>query len=727
MAEFNPEVPNTRVRDPEWTNVSRPISDVPYDKSSSIAISGAADILTSATKAVDFEIKEKGKEDVHAAVDPLRDSYIAGLQTVRNAQIAASDKSLLPDDAQGNGNVPPTVQNGIDKAKTIATAMEQNAGKSNTTLYTGALNSLTKTLRAQYPGYRDYIDEQIAAISGVHPANAFMKDLAEDINRQSDANKTEHNATLATLRSNADNGFHDKSGVSAAQVYGLVSKGLMPPEKAMTWLNSAKSVDYDRKVANDARTDRNANDADAAVSAQKDLAVNANKNISHDWQTLTLGKGTDTAEGLFKFIQSNAGNEKVKDEQSQAIGQQLVQLRNASYKMRVAEAAEGGKDSVLAHMGGDPKKVNDVLDASYKTFDLAIDAVFHKDWGAAYSHMNFNKAITADTTNTMYNAPDAEVAKYNRNVAVINQISPQFAKDFFTGFVTGDNVKKDVEWLKTQKLDMLVQPDAPNGQIHTLQEQLNKARQVGATAPKTVKALVTSIDEVSNPKIDPSQRLNLAKGFFDPAANGEILSDKNFVKDQYDPTLKRTIDGKYWVWRKLSSDNTATGIAELGKKDPSIVQDYRDTMTRNFGEQLFSRELRDVGQSNQDNNPNGLYKIKFSDDKGRSPHFDIIRPDGSPMTMTEAIAMRAPVGATNRLNEGMSGLYNVYEKTGSSDPISDVKTAIFRYNYNDPKEVNNSPGRTESLTGSAKAIWQSMIAAQTERLKKIQGRQAEPE
>lgn len=725
MVVFNPQVSNQGVNDPNWENVSKPISDISYDKGAALAISGASDILGSAVKATDFDIKEAAKKDVQTGVDALRDNYTAGLQTLRNAQIASGDKSLLPDTAAAD--VPSTVQNGIDKAKTIATAMEQNAGKSNTTLYTGALNSLTKQLRAQYPGYRDYIDEQISAISGVHPANAFMKDLSEDINRQQENSKTELNATKSLLRSNADAGFHDSAGVTAASMLNLVNKGLKSTDQAMDWLNSAKKVDYDRKVANDARTDRKSSDVDAAENAQKDLARNAHENISHDWQTLTIGKGTDTAEGLFKFIQANSGNDKVKDEQAQSMGQQLKALRDASYNQRVAEAYEGGKDSIVAHMGGKVEDVHKVLNASYKTFDNAIEAVFNKDWGAAYSHMNFNKAIIQDTTNTMYNAPDAEVAKYNRNVTVINTMSPQFAKDFFVGFVTGDNVKKDVEWLKTQKLNLLVQPDVDNGQVHSLQETLNNAKRVGATAPKTVQSVVKSIEDVSNPDLSTTNRLNLARGFFDPAQNGEILSDKNFAKDKYDPVLKREIPGKYWVYRQLSSDNTALGIAELGKKDPSIIGDYRDTMTRNFGEQLFSRELRDVGDSNVDKNSASLYKIKFTDDKGRSPHFDVVRPDGSPMTMTEAIAMRAPTGSINRLNEGMSGLYNVYEKTGSADPINDVKSAMLRYNYRDPKEVNNSPGREESLSGTAKAIWQSMISAQTERLRKIQGRTSSPE
>ena len=48
MTIFNPQLPETRP--PEWTNVSRPISDIPADKSKAMAISAATDVLESGVK-----------------------------------------------------------------------------------------------------------------------------------------------------------------------------------------------------------------------------------------------------------------------------------------------------------------------------------------------------------------------------------------------------------------------------------------------------------------------------------------------------------------------------------------------------------------------------------------------------------------------------------------------------------------------------------------------------
>lgn len=715
MVIFNPQIPNTSVNDPNWTNVSKPISDIPADKSTALAISTATEALGSAVKITDTAIKDSAQKDVQAGVDNLRDGYIDALKTVRNAQIASTDQSLLPETTAPDA--PAGLQSGLDRARNIGTALAQGGTKVNDTLYTGALNSLTKQLRSQYPGYRDYIDEQIQSVSGVNPANAFMKNLMEDINRGQENNKTETNAVKAQLRDLNAQGFHDAGGVTADKVIKALDNGVIDIHQAQSWMNSSKKLDYDTKVKADARATRLGDEADAAVNATKDLSTTAAQTVAHNWTTMTIGKGTDTPASLFKFIQENAGNQGVKDERSQAIGQQLAQMRQATAKQLMDQANEGGRNSIVAKLGGDPAKVKAVIDGQLETFDLAIKSVFEKDWGSAYSHMNFNKAIGSDSTNILYNAPDADVRKYNRMVGAINNISPQYGNDFFKNSLLSAVPQREKEFLKNTQMELLTQPDAPVGKLTSFQSALDKSKASGVTSPKSYDELVKYVDTLNNPKVGLEQRLNVAKGFFDPNSNGQILADKNFEKDRYDATLKREIPGKYSVWRKFSSDNVAAGIAELGKTDPSVVQNYRDTMTRNFGEQLFSRELRDLGSANQEAGPNSNYKIKFSDDKGRSPHWDVVRPDGSPMTMTEAIAVRAPVGSLNRLNEGMSGLYNVYEKTGSSDPINDVKAAIYRYNYQDYS--GRSPGRTESLMGSAKAVWDSVIAAQTARLKGI--------
>lgn len=722
MAIFNPEP--AAVNTPEWLRQTHPVEQPKSDTSTGQILNTVGQGLEEGVKIVDTGIKQDIKTQVDTGVDKLRDETTAQLIALRNTQIgnqAGQQPSLLPDD--GTDTPPPNLQAGLSRLNTLGVAMAQNGGKSNDTLYTGALNAQAKQLRSQYPGYRDYIDEQIKSISGVDPANAFMRNLMEDINRSAENNKTEVNATNTMIRGLVEQGFHDAGGVSAAQIGSLYKAGHINTDQVNAWVNSSKKLEYDTKTKAQSRIDRQGDEADSASNAQKDLSSTAAQTIAHNWTTMTIAKGTDTAEGLFKYIQANAGNDQIKDERSQAIGQQLVALRNQTAKQLMDQANEGGANSIVAKMGGDPAKVKAVIDGQLTTFDTAITAVFNKDWGSAYSHMNFNKAISQDTTNLLYNAPDEASRKYNRMAGAINNISPQFGKDFFQSSLLGNVPQNEKEFLKNSKMELLTQPDAPQGKLTSIQGQIAASKAAGAKSPKTYDEMIKSIDYLADPKLATEQKLNLAKAFFDPTANAGLLSDKNFTMDHYDPMLKRSVPGKLSVFTKLTAPQIAESIQQLGKTDPNVVTNYRTMLSREFGEQLFSRELKDLGGSNQSYTPNSPYKIKFSNDSGTTPHFETVDRDGKPLTMTQAIALNAPVGSLNRLNTGMAGLYTAYKGSGSTDPTNDVMKTIYQYNYQDASSVNNSPRGYESIGDLPKAIWSSLMAAQQDRLNRIKDRQ----
>src|SRR5882762_1187450 len=377
MAIFNPEPPT--INAPEWLRQSSPITQPESDKSAGMLLNTAGKALTDVVQIADTAVKEDIKDKVDTGVDKLRDETTRQLIELRNTQIgnqAGQQPSLLPDD--GTAPPPASLQSGISRLNTLGGGLTLKKEKSNDTLYSGALAAQAKQLRSQYPGYRDYIDEQIKSISGQDPANAYMKNLTEDINRASENNKTEVNATKGMIRGLVEQGFHDAGGVTAAQIGALYDAGRISVPQVNAWVNSSKKLEYDVKLKTTLRQDRQGDDTDAASTATKDLSSTAAQTVSHNWTTMTIGKGTDTAEGLFKFIQANAGNEGVKDEKSQAIGQQLVALRNQTAAQLMAQA---NKDGTIQKLGGDPAKAKAVIDGQLATFDMAIQSVFHKDWG----------------------------------------------------------------------------------------------------------------------------------------------------------------------------------------------------------------------------------------------------------------------------------------------------------------------------------------------------------
>jgi len=717
MAVFNPQVQPTN--DPNWTNVSRPISDVTPDKSAAIAISGSAELLDSGVKIADTLTKQSIKQDVYSGVDKLRDAYTDSLKDLRNAQIASTDTTLLPskDNGDGGGDNPPVgLQNGLDRVKQIGVAIAQNGGKINDTLYTGALNSMAKQLRSSYPGYRDYIDEQIKSVSGMDPANAFMKNLMEDINRNAENNKTEVNATRAMLRQGVAEGFHDVNNVSAAQVLQAYDNGAITIDQVNKWYNGARKIEYDLKMKGTARADRQADDADAVKTASKDLASATGQIVDQAWTTMTIGKNTDTPAKLAKFLQENAGNTAVMDERSQAIGQQLQAMRTAMFNQAWAEANKGGSNSMIAKMGGDGEAAKKVIEGRLATVDLAVQAVFNKDWGSAYSHMNFNKAIVQDSTNLMYNATDEEVRRYNRMVGAVNQMSPQAASQFFQQSVLGGVPQGEKEYLKNMKLELLTQPDAPQGSLISAQGQLDKMRGKGVTSPKSYSDFIDTVKLIADKDWSLENRINLARGFFDPDKNAGLLSDKNFKKDTI--INGRQVPGKYSVFSRLAAPDIGASIREIGQSRPDIAKDYEVMMSREFGEQLFSRELRDLGQSNEAATTARGYKVGYFADKGQVPMFKLTDLQGRELTTQQALAVGAPLSTVNRLNSGIAGMYSVYNYSGSKDPATDVLNTMYKYGYQDAKTMNLDRGWTGDATDVPRAFWNSLIAVQQDRLRK---------
>src|SRR6266566_1990835 len=189
MATFAPQLNDVPV--PDWTRISHPTTQPEADKSKGLTLSAVGEGITGVTNLAETATEDYLKEKVRAGVDTLRDSTTLAYENVRNAQKtgeapdprAAATAGFTGKLASDTPDIPENLQAGLDKATTLALAKSQ--GKANDTLYTGALNSMAKQLRAQYPGHIDFIDEQISKISGVHPANAYMQNLLTDINRAS--------------------------------------------------------------------------------------------------------------------------------------------------------------------------------------------------------------------------------------------------------------------------------------------------------------------------------------------------------------------------------------------------------------------------------------------------------------------------------------------------------------------------------------------------------------
>lgn len=199
---FNPDaggVPSANM--PDQTGASRGSSP---NRSWEVLFGGLGDAVSGVVGAVDTGIKQSIKYDAQNIFQ----------------------------DAQKPYEVPPAdLTKGAESIKTLQAAWEQ--GKLSDVHYYGLLATQTKTLRAKYPGYEDFVDQTIQEVTGVRPANSYRNAIVSELNSQQNAIadgekqwKTFENQNLDTIAFLFPDYFTDPSKYNRDAVRGGVAKYL---------------------------------------------------------------------------------------------------------------------------------------------------------------------------------------------------------------------------------------------------------------------------------------------------------------------------------------------------------------------------------------------------------------------------------------------------------------------------------------------------------------------
>src|SRR5882724_11565970 len=187
MAEFNPQVQPLDTRFKDWSSVT-PAPNIVADTSKGTMLETIGKGIAGFTKIADDFMQQKVKNEATANVDALNDITIRTLEAATQPQSVVpqpaqtsdgtkvADPSLLDSSAQ---DIPDAIEGGLKRAGVLASARIASSG-SKDDLYTGQIYGLAVRLRTQYPGYRQYIDEQISQLTGMHPANARINSLLAD-------------------------------------------------------------------------------------------------------------------------------------------------------------------------------------------------------------------------------------------------------------------------------------------------------------------------------------------------------------------------------------------------------------------------------------------------------------------------------------------------------------------------------------------------------------------
>jgi hypothetical protein len=502
-------------------------------------------------------------------------------------------------------------------------------GKISETAYLGRLDALAKDLRSRYPGYREYIDTEIQKVTGVNPANAYLKSLLGDINSFVNAGKEEWNKVRNEVVKAGDAGITDRTGqVDAAQMLRMLDQwrgqGVDPNEalaRVQSWAGPANILNRRLEEKERERTYAKGEREEVSRIAEDEANLAAQGTVFNHFNLLHATAGAPTAaqiqDAVLKAQQGVPGAE-LNDQQAETFGRSLMAGKaRASLEL----------DDYFAKLGPDGRPLSSILGAAkiaeiknnqLSKFDTVKDAIYAKDYGAATRAMATIRAMGSDDAVSLLRNKDLGPTFRMSNAMEQLKFDPA-SKQFFMGqLATGFPAKFD-EFVKQGGLRMATQssPDTPAGVTETLKKQVEDLRTgvKGANNPtiaKTYDALLGAVETIASPKMtDLNLKSNLAKAAFDPSNLGLLTM---LGEDKYENGVYKM--GKFSWFNRLYDEQMTKTVKSLGGDN---WDQYKNLAKQMWGRELFGPFLKQMSsiQENPDvkigwDSDNAQIKYKIS-------------------------------------------------------------------------------------------------------------------
>lgn len=632
MSVFNPPVAMGQDNMPNWTYVTRPITQPEADKSRGIALSGAANAIEGAATEADKLSKSVIGKDVKETVEDTRADWTRTLELARNAQLSSTTSTgndVLPANSTPTSNPPIAVTNGVDKINSIQAAYSN--GKINDTYYTQQLMSNVTALRSKYPGYVDYIDQKVSSITGMNPANAYAQNLMQDINRMQTNKKT---ATDKAIDDAMKSGYPN----SDKMVQKLQQDGEAFLPQFRQWYSEQTMLDSTLKRNQALRQDFKGKVEDYAKNREEDWTNEVGAAVQNNMSTLLTVSGVDKPQKALDLLQDAANNPgKYNDETMRLFANKILAQKNVVFSQLDAKAAERHQDSsgrwYSYNSDITPTKVQEIKKNVGMYYDQIHDALMNggvNGAGIAFARAQQAAAMLGSRKAEIFGS---EVGKDIQTFQVLNEtMGPNW-----TAAVTDSALRARVDdsirpLFTIRRQQGSAQPDTKTGgPAYTFKdmagevldlEKTNKissamrSRYLGAGVDTFVKD-ITSSDAPEQAKI------NAVKFFFSKEGQGIL---PNFKDDTYDYATQKYLPGRQTIWNKLTSDDMVRNIAKLNAKDPSIGQMYKNAVETEAGAYLYYKDMQNL---NQLTGHDDLH-IKYNDGGGKgTPTITLIDRKGN--------------------------------------------------------------------------------------------------
>jgi hypothetical protein len=648
MADFAPELQQTQAV--PYIMYSREIQEPRPDVSGEILGKGLAQGLNVGVEGVDAAIKKGIQNDIYSQVDPLRDKFMQNLhvadEALRGGQGKNGDTTVSP---TGRQLLPSEVKQ-LPKDLDMLSNARAN-GKLSQTDYDARLNVMAKQIRAQYPGYREYVDESFQRATGRNSANQYISQVLGDINSFEQNQKAGKDKVTTELFS------ANQAGIpGAAQMIQLHEAGKLSDAKALEWVNQQRGVEYNLHLHNlqmeNLDKAKKLGEGDAKDYA-KGVALDAGSTvINGHFDTFFAAGGISDSDKMQGFLNDirNGKRPNMTPEQANQMGLFMNQNRGAiaaHLAIQLGQTYNNGR-SVGQDLGGADEMQKEVENIMKLYYDPIADAVTKGDWslanstkkmiegkiddkgGAAFSDAEFNNGLAITAALHKYDPPMAQYTA-DRMATLPDKIAARYGVD----------------------LTKVTTPPEQGGQPTKEVLQNAAAKNIsGKPGAQYYKTMIDTIGQIANHKITDQTRDALIENTFSDQNKGLIGM---FAPDSVARGQK--IPGRETVFNTLTSQGMSDAVYKrsigpdkTGVQHPEYWSNYKD-WAENDVRYVFNRDALAVEGTNIER----YARVPIAYDM-TSNSFKL--PPG-----TKAVELNDQV---KKLNGNLRSMANIYKTEGSN-------------------------------------------------------------
>jgi muramidase (phage lysozyme) len=450
---------------------------------------GIGSLAEGAVTAIDEKNKEDISKSLYGGVDDIHKEL-----GVDVAAEAGAVKTPLFTGNENNQNVNPavaeTVERNTESLSRLKTALEQ--GKISQMYYAQRSEALVRNLRAQYPGYREFIDDKVSKITGMKPANTIIREITGAIEARRTSAQQSAEKEITFIRGKMEH--------------------LSPEEReeaiAGGWNDPIKRSKYMKSIG----------DREAMISsidvAKKGLELKAKQgdvvegdivgylqNYSHKMVTMQLDKAYRELNPLLKGLQ----------EGKPIPPESVVKVRAAIEALKLEAIKQF--DSELSSSYGDgtknflqtlpPAKIKELKDQMEKRFGDIIESVEKGDLAMIKVDQTFNRMrVDSDSRKIIEGSP------YLRQLEAFKQIlGPQG----FTWLLQSPeaHAKNIKEVTKAFNTALRAQMFSKGEDLGTMLKGLTKNAETFNIDQNEAKKIATgvlddAVKKLADPKVDPA-------------------------------------------------------------------------------------------------------------------------------------------------------------------------------------------------------------------------------